>query len=149
MGDLKAWGRGAVSKIGIHLSSIWSTAASACCKRILRRESQWLWSFCLRCRPKWHDARSAGQLAQLCKWELRFLLALRSFFDIQNGIIKLESIRAQDLLQYSCNESWNIWTTLRSQIKIHGDILDMQRGPADEGYCICVHYTNKVAFEFF
>ena len=29
---------------------------------------------------------------------------------------------------------------------IHGDVLDVQTGSADGGFCTCTHYTSKIAF---
>ena len=152
MGDLTACGEDAVSKIRAER---WSFAVQPWGHD--DKGPQWLGSICqglgdtgrrigihlssLGCRPTWHSARSAGQLAQLSKWELRCMLTPRSFFDVQHGIINLESIRAHDLLMYSWNESWSICTTLKNRFKIHEDMLAMQ--PGNDGYCICAHYTNK------
>ena len=83
------------------------------------------------------EAALTGQLAQLSKRQLRFMLTPGSLFDVQHGIIKLESIRAHDLSLYSWNESSRMWTILKNQIRIHGNMLDMQPGPADDGYCTC------------
>ena len=69
--------------------------------------------------------------------------------DVQHDMIKLESIWAHRLLLYCWDESSRMRTTLKNQIRIHGDVLDMQPGPADDGYCICVHYTKQMAVDAF
>ena len=61
--------------------------------------------------------------------------------------VKLDSIRTQDMSFYPWDEASYSRTNIKNHIIIHGDILDVQAGSADGGFCTCTHYTNKVAFQ--
>ena len=52
----------------------------------------------------------------------------RHFFDVQRGILKLDRIRAHELCLYSWDEASHTWTSIKNQIRIYGEILDVQPG---------------------